>query len=495
MSDRDALHASICANPDDDTPRLVFADWLDENGESKRAAFIRASIEEFRQATADTSASAVHEFFSSNLIRASVLLDWSEVDLELHQLNTVFRTTGTLHFQPTERSEKLPRIKGVKYDFINRGFFNHIHITNPAQFLKHRKTIFRSTPITSLWFDRLGLDQAKELLGSDDLGQIRELGFGENVSPEAIHVLGNHRDAVGVRKLKMVAGEQGQEQFEALAAGTYWRGVKWFEVSNLDGVDSSAPDLIMSDLLNRPQFQRIQRLHAWGNDLGDLTARAIATGALSELRFLDLERNNIENAGALAIARSKSLPNLRYLDLSSNSLSGEAVSALIATPKLPDLTVLRLDGIPRNHLEIKPLTNTSRGPSLRILQIHGCELTEATLSAMATCPAIHGLWLLSLASCSMGDGELRALTTGTGLEHLKILNLSHNNLTLDGMRTLVQWPATAGMRWLDLSGNKIGDEGAKELVESQYLKNLRHLTVGGSGTTRLRKHFGKIVVQ
>ncbi len=113
---------------------------------------------------------------------------------------------------------------------------------------------------------------------------------------------------------------------------------------------------------------------------------------------------------------------------------------------------------------------------------------------MAACPAIHGLWLLSLASCSIGDGELRALTAGMGLEHLKILNLSHNDLTLTGVRILVQWPAATGLRWLDLSGNKIGDEGAKALVKSQYLKNLRHLAVGGSGTTRLRKHFGKNVV-
>ncbi len=210
-----------------------------------------------------------------------------------------------------------------------------------------------------------GVEQARICsLKGGDLGQIRELGFGENVSHEAIHALGNHRDSVGVRKLKIAAGERGQEQCEAMAAGAYWRGVKWLEVRNLDGMDSSTPDLIVSDLLRRPQFQRLQRLYAWGNDLGNLTARTIATGALSELRFLDLERNSIENAGALAIARSKSLPNLRYLDFSSNFLSGEAVSALIATPKLPGLTVLRLDGIPRNHLELKQLTKASRGPTL-----------------------------------------------------------------------------------------------------------------------------------
>jgi len=45
MSDHDALLAAICAEPDEDTPRLVFADWLDEHDQSERAAFMRAQIE------------------------------------------------------------------------------------------------------------------------------------------------------------------------------------------------------------------------------------------------------------------------------------------------------------------------------------------------------------------------------------------------------------------------------------------------------------------
>lgn len=43
MSDREALLATIRARPEEDTPRLVFADWLDEHGESERAALIRYS--------------------------------------------------------------------------------------------------------------------------------------------------------------------------------------------------------------------------------------------------------------------------------------------------------------------------------------------------------------------------------------------------------------------------------------------------------------------
>lgn len=45
MSDRAALLAAIRQFPDADTPRLVFADWLDEHGESERAEFIRVQIE------------------------------------------------------------------------------------------------------------------------------------------------------------------------------------------------------------------------------------------------------------------------------------------------------------------------------------------------------------------------------------------------------------------------------------------------------------------
>lgn len=41
VSDEDALLRAILDRPDDDLPRLVLADWLDEHGEGERAEFIR----------------------------------------------------------------------------------------------------------------------------------------------------------------------------------------------------------------------------------------------------------------------------------------------------------------------------------------------------------------------------------------------------------------------------------------------------------------------
>jgi uncharacterized protein (TIGR02996 family) len=44
-SDGEALFRAVCENPVDDTPRLVYADWLEENGRGERAEFIRLQCE------------------------------------------------------------------------------------------------------------------------------------------------------------------------------------------------------------------------------------------------------------------------------------------------------------------------------------------------------------------------------------------------------------------------------------------------------------------
>jgi uncharacterized protein (TIGR02996 family) len=44
-SDHEPFLRAICEAPDDDAPRLVFADWLDEQGDPDRAEFIRLHIQ------------------------------------------------------------------------------------------------------------------------------------------------------------------------------------------------------------------------------------------------------------------------------------------------------------------------------------------------------------------------------------------------------------------------------------------------------------------
>lgn len=56
--DERAFLRAICAEPGDDTPRLAFADWLDEHDQAERAEFIRVQC---RVATLDAHAEPVTE--------------------------------------------------------------------------------------------------------------------------------------------------------------------------------------------------------------------------------------------------------------------------------------------------------------------------------------------------------------------------------------------------------------------------------------------------
>ncbi|AWM39630.1 hypothetical protein GobsT_20250 [Gemmata obscuriglobus] len=55
-ADERALLDAIIAEPDEDTPRLVYADWLDEHGRHERAELIRAQIGLIRSKDEDTTA-------------------------------------------------------------------------------------------------------------------------------------------------------------------------------------------------------------------------------------------------------------------------------------------------------------------------------------------------------------------------------------------------------------------------------------------------------
>jgi uncharacterized protein (TIGR02996 family) len=44
MIEEQSLLAAVLADPDDDAPRLIYADWLDERGECDRAEFIRVQV-------------------------------------------------------------------------------------------------------------------------------------------------------------------------------------------------------------------------------------------------------------------------------------------------------------------------------------------------------------------------------------------------------------------------------------------------------------------
>ncbi len=193
MSDRDALLAAIRAHPDEDTPRLAYADWLEENGDGKRAAFIRAEIEHYRLIHADTAANAVSDFLDTQYSDGLDRIKWAAVDAELGTRLAAEKVPAKGRFRLTAKDEGIPQVKGVLINDHHRGFFDYMWVENTAAFLKHADAIFRATPVTQASFDALTAGQAQELVAGGYLARLRELTISDPVEPEAIRVLGTQR--------------------------------------------------------------------------------------------------------------------------------------------------------------------------------------------------------------------------------------------------------------------------------------------------------------
>ena len=75
MNERELLLRAVCENPDDDTPRLVFADWLQEHGDEARAEFIRLQI---RLATVPAEEQNAEDLVREVELLQAYQADWTE---------------------------------------------------------------------------------------------------------------------------------------------------------------------------------------------------------------------------------------------------------------------------------------------------------------------------------------------------------------------------------------------------------------------------------
>jgi len=293
MSDRAALYAAVCANPDDDTPRLVFADWLDENGEAKRAAFIRAQVELHRTAGADTPAAAAYETFEAESPAGYDILDWSAVDAEVGAIAAAVAATRKARFAPTKRGENLPRVKGVTFEAVARGFFTGVVVKDADAFLANADAIFRAAPVTAAEFGALTAGQARELAARGHLARLRSLTF--HGALRLLHLGSSRLTARGLA---------------ALGECPAVRGL-WF--LSLRGCEVS--DAGLAALAKCADFRHLTALELRSNRLTAAGMRTLAAWpAAANLRWLDVCDNLILEPGGRALAESPYLTKLERLD-------------------------------------------------------------------------------------------------------------------------------------------------------------------------------------
>jgi uncharacterized protein (TIGR02996 family) len=68
MNEEDLLLRAVCNDPEDDLARLVYADWLQENGEECRAEYIRSQVALYRKYEKVPHHRRVKEGYYNNLV-------------------------------------------------------------------------------------------------------------------------------------------------------------------------------------------------------------------------------------------------------------------------------------------------------------------------------------------------------------------------------------------------------------------------------------------
>lgn len=137
-----ALLRAICAAPDDDTPRLVAADWLDEHGDADRAAFIRIQVELARLEAAGLGKSLEIDTLRK---RERAYLGPYSTDRSLWAAEACPQLVRLI---PGDRSNSLAamRVEGAEWLTFRRGFVESV-LCPAADWLRHGAAVRDRQPI------------------------------------------------------------------------------------------------------------------------------------------------------------------------------------------------------------------------------------------------------------------------------------------------------------------------------------------------------------
>lgn len=228
MSDRDALLNAIALRPEEDVPRLMYADWLEENGEPERADFVRTQVYLAQTGLPSGDKPAL-------------------VKRNVHYLTNWVR----------EWQAQLPELAGIEWGDFNRGLIEEVRATHEGPVVAHAADIFAvpGVHVLRLWHMRDG----RALAAVPELERLRVL--------------------------RIIGGASAAE-LNALFDSPHLGNLTALDLHNNRANDATAA------LLADGRFPHLAELRLSGNDVRDAGALALARSPhLDGLRVLDVSTN------------------------------------------------------------------------------------------------------------------------------------------------------------------------------------------------------------
>ncbi len=443
MNDRDALLAAILVHPDEDTPRLAFADYLDEHGDTHGPAGRAGS-------SPGAGPGPCGDRDYAAFIRKQIeLIDVPEWDPRWIRAWYEARDTLTGRGLDTRRPDLPTGLSWPTLETFRRGFPWHVQTVEVAPFLDAADALVRAMPLqaltvkadTSTYRDPFKL---APLLASPHLARIRRLTFSLcRFTPDTARALCACPHLTELREL----------------------------VLNLTTLDPGAT----AELLRSPLVERLEELRFDGSiqPLGEVVAALNAAGGPHRLRRFHFTpfNNSILRPDLLT---APLLRGLRELEVNKCEMGGPRMNNLFASQAVRELESLTLVGAAPGVPGVK---------------------------ALAACAALTNLRRLKLADNRLGPVAAKALAASPHLTGLRVLDLGSNPLGDKGAIELARAPWLKNLVHLGVSRCDIGDAGAEALAAALDPNTLLRLEMWSSHRTgvsepvrqKLKARFGNRV--
>lgn len=279
MSDEAALLQAVTERPTDDLPRLVYADWLEEQGQSVRAEFIRLQCE-----IAKLQAGPVAEVYRNVPLfkRQQDILDYHQEEL----LGPEFDSIGP--FQPVFERGFLAEVT-VKAEQLEESPHWLAGLLPPPKVtvtgLAERLDSFLQSPVP---FDRINsvMMQSEANYFPLRLNERQTAAFAQASRWDRLHSLDLAGCGIGDASLMQLC-----------------TGERFPELIDLDLSDNLITDFGVLELLGSGIARNLKRLVLGGNPISDVGAFELADrlGWSGRLRYLNLRFTNITSPGQSAL--------------------------------------------------------------------------------------------------------------------------------------------------------------------------------------------------
>ncbi|HWG41514.1 MAG TPA: TIGR02996 domain-containing protein [Gemmataceae bacterium] len=454
---RAALIAAIREAPDDDAPRLICADWMEEQGGEAnvaRAEFIRTQIQRAKLPPEDIRQSELQ----ARELR--LLKRWAPVWCGSH---FVFKKVC-----------------------FRRGFIEYVHL-HLRHFLHHRRQMFALEPVRDVrltgWFRVLD-DLVRRVAGCEELKYIETL---------RIHHQGPHHDPrsnlVDLLESPHLTGLRAlhgtQVQFDADARRRFERLPILRRITQLHLPIlyrwPENPGAWFSD--GREDFTQVwpelKSLHLSYETTLDVLARLVEMPFWNRLTVLELVIP-YQTREALSFLRDRIPKSLKRLGLYVNHAPADFSMADSFFERLAQVPLesLRFGLIPLRPAILGHLLDGASRWNLKELTLSACDLTEDHASILAGSPRVKNLHSLNLSSnWKLGNGEAQILFASKYLSSLAHLDLSGTQIGTEGMAALATAREWTRLRSLAL-GAGLDKDGLRTLLASPNLRHLTSLTIG-----------------